>query len=328
MDIKELIRSIDIVEYISQFVDLEQKGDEWWGLSPFKDEKTPSFSVRENPPFFYDYSSGKGGNLYTFIKEYYNCTPIQVVDIMKKYAGYDGEVGGLSHMLDAVKVAKKYSNTHEKTHKQSTATVLPEDCMNRYEKRADKLLVWENEGISRESLDKYQVYYDAFSDRLVYPIRDMDNKIVNIGGRALSQTWKEEGQRKYCYFYSWGTINTIYGVPENIDKIKEKHEVIIFEGCKSVLLADTWGIDNCGAILTSHLSDSQMKILARLGCDVVFALDKDVNIRNDKNIQKLKRYVNVSYLYDFEDMLDAKDSPVDKGKEIFMKLYDHRFRLK
>ena len=105
MDIKDLIRSIDIVEYISQFVDLEQKGDEWWGLSPFKDEKTPSFSIRKDPPFFYDYSSGKGGNLYTFIKEYYNCTPIQVVDIMKKYAGYEGEVGGLSSMLDAVKVA-------------------------------------------------------------------------------------------------------------------------------------------------------------------------------------------------------------------------------
>lgn len=328
MDIKDLIRSIDIVEYISQFVDLEQKGDEWWGLSPFKDEKTPSFSIRKDPPFFYDYSSGKGGNLYTFIKEYYNCTPIQVVDIMKKYAGYECEVGGLSSMLDAVKVAKRYSNTHEKTHKQSTATVLPDDCMNRYEKKEDKLVVWENEGISRESLDKYQVYYDAFSDRLVYPIRDMDNRIVNIGGRALSPTWKEDGQRKYCYFYSWGTINTIYGVPENMDKIKEKHEVVIFEGCKSVLLADTWGIDNCGAILTSHLSDNQMKILAKLGCDVVFALDKDVNIRADKNIQRLKRYVNVYYLYDFEDLLDAKDSPVDKGKDVFMKLYDQKFKLK
>ena len=328
MDIKDLIRSIDIVEYISQFVDLEQKGDEWWGLSPFKDEKTPSFSIRKDPPFFYDYSSGKGGNLYTFIKEYYNCTPIQVVDIMKKYAGYEGEVCGLSSMLDAVKVAKMYSNTHEKTHKQSTATVLPDDCMNRYEKKEDKLVVWENEGISRESLDKYQVYYDAFSDRLVYPIRDMNNRIVNIGGRALSPTWKEDGQRKYCYFYSWGTINTIYGVPESMDKIKEKHEVIIFEGCKSVLLADTWGINNCGAILTSHLSDNQMKILAKLGCDVVFALDKDVNIRADKNIQRLKRYVNVYYLYDFENLLDDKDSPVDKGKDVFMKLYDQKFKLK
>ena len=52
MDLNGLIRSVDIVEYISQYVDLVQKGDEWWGLSCFKDEKTPSFSVRKNPPFF------------------------------------------------------------------------------------------------------------------------------------------------------------------------------------------------------------------------------------------------------------------------------------
>ena len=68
MDLNGLIRSVDIVEYISQYVDLVQKGDEWWGLSCFKDEKTPSFSVRKNPPFFYDYSSGIGGNIFTFIK--------------------------------------------------------------------------------------------------------------------------------------------------------------------------------------------------------------------------------------------------------------------
>ena len=70
MELEELIRSIDIVEFISQFVELEQRGDEWWGLSPFKDEKTPSFSVRPNPPFWFDYSSGQGGNVYSFVKAY------------------------------------------------------------------------------------------------------------------------------------------------------------------------------------------------------------------------------------------------------------------
>lgn len=52
MELDELIKSIDIVEYLSQFIELEQRGDEFWGLSPLKDEHTPSFSVRKEPPVF------------------------------------------------------------------------------------------------------------------------------------------------------------------------------------------------------------------------------------------------------------------------------------
>ena len=71
-----------------------------------------------------------------------------------------------------------------------------------------------------------------------------------------------------------------------------------------------------------------MKILARLGCRVVFALDKEVRVREDHNIQKLKDYVEVEYLWDGADLLDEKDAPVDKGKEVFQKLYEERLRYK
>ena len=67
-----------------------------------------------------------------------------------------------------------------------------------------------------------------------------------------------------------------------------------------------------------------MKILAMLGSNVTFALDKEVDIRQDKNIQKLKQYVNIDYLFDKDNLLGEKDSPVDKGKEVFEKLYEHR----
>jgi len=110
--------------------------------------------------------------------------------------------------------------------------------------------------------------------------------------------------------------------------IQKQDEIIIFEGCKSVLLTDTWGIKNTGAILTSHLNPYQMKILAKLGVRVVFALDKDVRVRDDHNIAKLKQYVNVEYLWDRADLLDEKDAPVDKGVEIFKKLYDERLKYR
>jgi len=323
MDAAELISQVNIVEYISQYVDLEKKNDEWWGLSPFKVEKTPSFSVREDPPFFYDYSAGVGGNVFKFIQLYFNCSSAEVFKRIKDYLGITDEDITYNKKLSAVSVSKKYS-TKKPTTKKFSGTNLRPDCMRKYEKRDDKLQVWINEGISRETLDKFQVYYDPFSDRLVYPIYSIDGNIVNIGGRTLDPDFKEKNQRKYCYFYKWGTINTIYGLYENREAIEEKKEIILFEGCKSVLLADTWGIHNTGAILTSHLSESMITILAKFGYDVVFALDKDVDIRKDKNIQRLKRYVKVYYLYDSENVLDEKDSPVDKGKNEFQRIYKSR----
>lgn len=327
MELSDLIESIDILEYISQFVELEQRGDEWWGLSCFREENTPSFSVRTNPPVFFDYSSGIGGNVFTFVRYYNNCGAKEAVEILKKYAGIDGETVAPKEKMAATITCKKFRKPKQ-TVKQSKGTVLPDNYMERYEDRLDKLQIWIDEGISMESLKRFSVKYDAFSDRLVYPIKNLLGQIVNIGGRALDPDWKAKNMRKYTYFYGWGTMDTIYGLFDNLSEILKKREIILFEGCKSVLLADTWGIKNSGAILTSHLNPHQMKILARLGCRVVFALDKEVRIREDHNIQKLKNYVEVEYLWDREDLLDDKDAPVDKGAEVFEKLYEGRLRYR
>lgn len=320
-DINELLESIDIVDYIGKYVDLEQRGDEWWGLSCFTNEEDPSFSVRQDPPVWYDYSSGKSGGVLSFTKLYHNCSGSQAVEILKQYAGVTGELSEPAEKMQAVLTCKKYVPP-KRAAKQPTSKVLPENCMEKYELRPDKLQVWLDEGVSEESLKKFQVYYDGFSDRLVYPIRNPDGKIVNIGGRTLDPDWRAKGLRKYTYFYSWGTIQTLYGLSENMDAIRERRELLIFEGCKSVLLADTWGIHNSAALLTSHLGINQMKLLAKLGVRVVFALDKGILIRDDKNIRRLKNYINVEYLWDRDNLLRDKDSPVDNGEEVFRKLYE------
>lgn len=327
MELNDLIENINIVEYLSQFIDLEERNGEFWGLSPFTQEKTPSFSIRENPPVFYDYSSGIGGNVFTFVRHYNNCSAKEAIEILKKFIGFDGEMQAPRQKMSATMTCKKFA-TPQRRQKQSAITVLSEDYMERYEKRPDKLAVWKQEGISEASLERFQVCYDGFSDRLVYPIRNIDGEIVNIGGRTLDPDWKEKKLRKYTYFHPWGTMETIYGLFENLEYILEKKEVILFEGCKSVLIADTWGIKNCAAILTSHLNPAQMKILAKLGCRVVFALDKDVRIRDDHNIKILKNYIDVDYLWDRADLLDDKDAPVDKGVEVFKQLYAERLRYR
>lgn len=322
MELNELLESIDIVDYISQFVELEEKGGEWWGLSPFKDERTPSFSVRRETGRFYDFSSGIGGTNLTFVKHYFKCSTREAIKKLQEYAGVEGVVSH-TRALECTRVAKRFQpkKSREKTGKQP---ILTPDYMDRYERREEKLAVWEQEGISREVLDEFQVRYDAFSDRLVYPIRDRNGNIVNVGGRTLDPDWKSKKLRKYTYFKGWeGGVNLLYGLWENREGIG-RGEIILFEGAKSVMLAKTFGIDNTAALLTSHVSDAQLKILIELGCRVVFALDKDVVIRDDHNIQRLKQFVTVEYLWDGQNLLGEKDSPVDRGPETFKTLYERR----
>lgn len=327
MELEDLVQSIDIVEYISQYVELEERNGEFWGLSPFKDEKTPSFSVRMDPPFFYDFSSGIGGNIIEFVKAYNQCSSGEAVKIIERYAGKELDDGAHYNKLSATSVMKRFK-PQKSSKKDNISKPLPDNYMNRYDKGHDKLQIWRDEGISQESMDRFGVRYDPFSDRIVYPIRNIDGKIVNVGGRTIDPQWKEKGLRKYCYFFQWGSMNTIYGLFENMEYIKKRGEIILFEGCKSVLIADSWGMRNTAAILTSHLNSSQLKILARLGSRVVFALDNDVDITRDKNIEKLRRYVSVEFLKDTEHLLRPKDSPVDEGPDVFKKLYVERRKYK
>lgn len=333
MDLHDLIGSIDIVEYVSQYVDLEEKGEELWGISPFTDppEKTPSFSVRPATGKFYCFSSGIGGSVLTFVQYYNKVSKGEAVKILEKYAGVScsgAKEQSQRSKLSATSVCMRYLNKTQKQ-KPVSYTVLQANYMDRYEDKPEKLQIWRDEGITDEAMKHFGVKYDPFSDRIVYPIKDLNGNLVNVGGRTLDPHFKEKKLRKYTYFKPWGgQMAIVYGLYENMDSILQKKEVILFEGMKSVLLARGFGFKNCGAILTSHLNPGQMKILARLGVPIVFALDKDVKVTADHNIQKLKQYVNVSYLFDFQNKLDAKDAPVDKGAEIFTDLYlKYRYRL-
>lgn len=329
MDITELIQQIDIVDYISQYVELEESGGEFWGISPFTDppERTPSFSVRREANTWYDFSSGQGGNAYTFAKLYLKCSPSEAVEDLKRFCGAEDGEWKPKVKMDATQVAKAFQKPSRRV-KEDKTVILSDDVMDRYEKNPQKLSVWREEGISDASMERFQVRYDRFSNAIVYPIRDPKGKIVNIGGRTLDPDYKEKGLRKYFYLKPWGTMKTIYGLSENMDDILRKREIILFEGCKSVLKADSWGIGNTGAILTSHLSPEQMKLLLKLGCRVVFALDKEIRIHQDHNIQLLKRFCNVEYLFDTQNLLEDKDAPVDKGENVFRTLYERRLRYR
>lgn len=327
MEVCDILAQVDILEYISQYCDFEEKNGEWWALSPFKDEKTPSFSVNTEKQNFYDFSSGAGGNLISFIERYNNCGFIEALNILKRYANITEDSERAIFRLESAKIAKRFRQK-KSTPKEAKNITLPDNYMDRYEFNCKKLQSWVDEGISLETMKKFGVRYDSFSNRIVFPIKSYDGKIINICGRTLENDFKSKGVRKYTYFKPLGTLNTLYGFSDNKQSILEKKEVIIFEGSKSVMLANEWGINNTCAILTSHLNPQQLLFLIKLGIRVVFALDEDINISDDNNIKRLSRYVTIDYIYDKDKILESKMSPVDMGKDIFLKLYNERKRMR
>lgn len=322
-----------MVEYISQYTELTEKNGEFWGISPFNThERTPSFSIRKESGYFYDFSAGFGGNLVDFVMRHDDCSVAQAINKLKQYAHIteDGE-GRPVQRLSVVSVAKKYRND-KRAPPQCTAKILPDNYMERYEFRKDKLAPWFMEGIPYEVMWDYQIRYDAFDDRIVYPVRNLDGKIFCISGRTCDPNYKEKGIRKYTYTTQIGSLPALYGFWENRNAIIERKEAIVFEGCKSVLKGIAFGYPNGIALLTSHLSpfqaDAMIRIASFYGVRFVFALDSDIDITKDKNIQRLKKYANLAWIKNRDHILADKESPVDHGKEVFDKLYNMREPLR
>ena len=331
-DLETLIDSVDIVEYVQQFTDLTLRGREFWGLSPLKQEKTPSFSIDPEKQVFCDFSSGKSGGIINFIKDFYSCNTTAAIKKLEEYAGVSvSDVW--QRRMNTAKVCKRYQPRKTTKTQEPKPNILPESIMDKYEWNEDKFQIWVDEGISLDVMWHFGVRYDPVTNRIVYPIRDITGRIINVGARTLDPNYKEKGIRKYSYIQGWGGgMEVIYGLYDSIEIIKKKKYLILFEGAKSVFKAASWGIKNTGAILTSHLNSNQIRILLTTCCQnevtIVFALDKDIDILHDNNIKKLKKYVNIHYLDDTNNLLDEKDSPVDKGFEVFKTLCKERKRLR
>ncbi len=325
MELKDIAEKIDIVDYVSRYIDLTYKNGDWFGLCPFHDEKTPSFSIMPSAQRFYCFGCGASGDVIDFAQRYNHWTLPRTIHEMKKEFGIEEECNPITR-LSATREAKKFI-ARKSAKEYAPHTILPDDVMDRYERRLDKMQIWLDEGIPLDQLDRFLVRYDAVADRLVHPIRLPDGRIFNIAGRTLDSDFKQKKIRKYTYYHKMGTLDTLFGLFENRDAIRQKGEVILFEGAKSVMKAAGYGYPNVAAVLTSHLNHEQMKILAALGVRVVFAFDSDIDPKQDGEIKKLKHFVPCEWVRNCDNLLEPKMAPVDEGQKIWEMLYERRLML-
>ncbi|QWU18456.1 DNA primase [Paenibacillus sophorae] len=188
-----------------------------------------------------------------------------------------------------------------------------------------------DEGIEYAIQVEFQIGYDIKSQRIIFPIHNQYGEIISIKGRTIFEDYEERDIYKFLYLYNFNKMVELYNWHRALYYILERKEVIIYEGEKTTWLSSQYGFRNCVAISGDDLSEWQVNLIRGLGneIDIVIALDKDKRIEDiKKQAAKFGKTRNVYALWDKSGLFEDKDSPCDKGKEVFEKLYsENKFKI-
>lgn len=205
---------------------------------------------------------------------------------------------------------------------------------------------WIKEGITKESMEKYNIRFSIEENKAIIPHYDINGKLIGIRGRAFNEDEIEEfgkyrpvmiGDTMYRHQLSFN----LYGLYNNQKAIKKYKKAILVEAEKSVLLGDKYmGDDNiCVAVCGSSINKYQISLLTSLDVnEIIVAFDRDFeNVTSEKAkkcrkkiIEQCKKYKNEAtfyYVFDEHNLLKVHDSPLDRGQEIWEKLYKERIRV-
>lgn len=188
------------------------------------------------------------------------------------------------------------------------------------------------DGILYDVIDKYHVRFDERTDRIVFPHFKYDDKtkIVGLIGRTVIPAYKELGIPKYFSMegIKYEKSKNLYGLSHNIENIKKRGQIIVFEAEKSVMKVDMFGYPIGVAVGCHDLSSFQKKLLISLNVEIIIAFDKDVDENHVINIcNDLAKYRKVSYIKDRWGLLGEKDSPCDRGYKVFNYLFKYRIHV-
>lgn len=206
------------------------------------------------------------------------------------------------------------------------------DILNTYSNQIHISLIQNDGLIDKNILNKYMIKFDDRTDRIVFPHLKYDDctKIAGVVGRTVIKAYKELNIKKYMSMLEtrYDKGYNLYGLSLNIDNIKKYGCVCVFEAEKSVMKLDMYGLPIGVAVGCHDISDFQRKLLISLGVEICICFDKDVDEEHIKKMcLSMNRYRNVSYTKDIENLLNEKDSPVDKGRKVWNILFEKRIKF-
>lgn len=299
--IEEIRSKNDVVDVISSYVKLKKQGSTYFGLCPFHNEKSPSFSVTPSKQMYYCFGCGEGGNVYSFIMKYENYTFVEAVKMLADRAGValpeqenseeERKKADLrTSLLDIQKKAAMYFHHQLKSEKGAVGLRyfhdrgLDNETIVRFglgysNKTSNDLYQYmKTFGYSDEILKESGLFsfsekgtYDKFWNRVMFPILDINNRVIGFGGRVMG-----EGEPKYLNSPEtriFEKSRNLYGM--NFARISKKSYLLICEGYMDVIALHRAGFTNAVAALGTAFTDQHAMLIKRYVKEVVLTFDSD-----------------------------------------------------
>ena len=353
---EELIEEVrtrnDIVEVISGYVRLQKKGSNYFGLCPFHNEKSPSFSVSPGKQMYYCFGCGAGGNVITFLMEYENQTFPEAVRTLAQRAGIalpeadDSKEARQADsrrakLLEINKEAAKNFYYQLRTERGSVGMEylrkreLSDETMNHFglgyaNKYSNDLIQYlKSKGYSEDlirdaglcNVDEKHGMYDKFWNRVMFPIQDINHRVIGFGGRVMG-----DGKPKYLNSPEteiFDKSRNLYGL--NFARTSRKGNVILCEGYMDVIAMHQAGFTQAVASLGTAFTSGQASLLRRYANEILLSYDSDgagVNAAL-RAIGILKEAGMTGRVINLEPYKDPDEFIKALGGEEFQKRLDH-----
>jgi len=305
--IDQVRQSNNIVEVISGYLPLKKTGSNFKALCPFHQEKTPSFIVSPQKEIFHCFGCGEGGNVFNFLMKHEKISFIEAVERLAERAGISlprdradrEEASRISqerkslfeinrHAADFFHRCLKSSPSAQTAREYLKKRGLKEETIDKfglgYAPGSGKALLEAavSKGYSEELLkkaglitfsEKRNDYRDLFYDRVIFPISDVQSRIIAFGGRVLGERLpKYLNSPESEVFYKGKTLYPLNLARESIQK---KNQVIVLEGYTDILTCHQLGIENSVATLGTALTEDHVSIISRYAEEVVIIYDAD-----------------------------------------------------
>ena len=349
MEIKETLDPQNIKQILSEFGIYPVREDTDYFVFP-----TVCHNIEGGSPKLYYYFNTKLFTCYTSCNDSFDI--FELIRKMEKLHGYNITVFDAAEKIgfgNAVQRQKTEEDIMEEKNKRfiehslsrTLAPPLEYEALNvelleSLNYNPEYLKPWKREGISDELLKQFEIGYSVKDLAIAMPHRGPEGDLIGVRGRFMAK----DAPNKYMPLSMNGRLlahairGNLYGYYQNIDNIRAKSRAVLYEGEKSVLLHGSYyGQENNIALATcgNKVTTEQINLLIGNSIqEVVLAFDQDFQDPYERDAliakyneigERMAEYFKVSILIDWEGDLDYKDSPIDKGPEVFNKLFKERY---